>query len=75
MPGKRAERIGDRSVEVLGGYLRGTAIVALVDAVLIGAAVNASFDTVFPQKATTRARLELVQRLRQRMSVRETGVE
>ncbi len=35
----RAERIGDRSVEVLGGYLRGTAIVALVDAVLIGAAL------------------------------------
>ncbi|CAI9407849.1 YihY/virulence factor BrkB family protein [Nocardioides sp. T2.26MG-1] len=33
-------------------------------AVLIGAAVNAAFDTVFPQKATTRARLELVQRLR-----------
>ena len=33
-------------------------------AVLIGAAVNAAFDSVFPQKATTRARLELVQRLR-----------
>ncbi len=33
-------------------------------AVLIGAAVNAAFDTVFPQKATTRARLELVPRLR-----------
>ncbi|MBC9733531.1 YihY/virulence factor BrkB family protein [Nocardioides marmotae] len=33
-------------------------------AVLIGAAVNAAFDTVFPQKATTRARLELVARLR-----------
>src|SRR5215203_1204416 len=33
-------------------------------AVLIGAAVNAAFDTVFPQTATTRARLELVQRLR-----------
>ncbi len=33
-------------------------------AVLIGAAVNAAFDTVFPQKSTTRARLELVQRLR-----------
>lgn len=33
-------------------------------AVLIGAAVNAAFDEVFPQKATTRARLELVQRLR-----------
>ena len=33
-------------------------------AVLIGAAVNAAFDTVFPQKATSRARLELVSRLR-----------
>lgn len=33
-------------------------------AVLIGAAVNAAFDTVFPQKTTTRARLELVSRLR-----------
>jgi membrane protein len=40
--------------------------------VLIGAAVNASFDSVFPQKATTSARLELVQRLRQRMA-REAG--
>ncbi len=37
-------------------------------AVLIGAAVNAAFDSVFPQKATTRARLELVQRLRERMT-------
>ena len=35
---------------------------------LIGAAVNAAFDSVFPQKATTPARLELVQRLRQRMA-------
>jgi membrane protein len=33
-------------------------------AVLIGAAVNAAFDTVFPQTTTTRARLELMQRLR-----------
>lgn len=33
-------------------------------AVLIGAAVNAAFDEVFPQKTTTRARLELMQRLR-----------
>ena len=33
-------------------------------AVLVGAAVNAAFDEVFPQKTTTRARLELVQRLR-----------
>ena len=32
---------------------------------LIGAAVNAAFDTVFPQKTTTRARLEMVQRLRE----------
>ena len=37
-------------------------------AVLIGAAVNAAFDAIFPQKATTRARLELVQRLRDRMT-------
>jgi membrane protein len=37
-------------------------------AVLIGAAVNAAFDSVFPQSATTRARLELVQRLRERMT-------
>lgn len=44
-------------------------------AVLIGAAVNASFDTVFPQKSTTRARLELVHRLRHRMAPREAPVE
>ena len=37
-------------------------------AVLIGAAVNAAFDMVFPQSETTRARLELVQRLRERMT-------
>ena len=37
-------------------------------AVLIGAAVNASFDTVFPQKSTASARMELVQRLRGRMA-------
>ncbi|MFC4786229.1 YihY/virulence factor BrkB family protein [Nocardioides sp. MAHUQ-72] len=42
-------------------------------AVLIGAAVNASFDTVFPQKSTTRARLELMQRLRS-MTVRDRSV-
>lgn len=41
-------------------------------AVLIGAAVNAAFDTVFPQKSTTRARLELVQRLRERIIVRDS---
>jgi membrane protein len=37
-------------------------------AVLIGAAVNAAFDTVFPQKSTTNARLELVNRLRNRIT-------
>ena len=41
-------------------------------AVLIGAAVNAAFDSVFPQKSTTRARSELVQRLRERISVRDS---
>jgi predicted PurR-regulated permease PerM len=35
----RAWRVGDRSVGVLGGYVRGTAIVALVDAVVIGLAL------------------------------------
>lgn len=44
----------------------------LAIAVLIGAAVNAAFDTVFPQKNTTRARVELVQRLRGRISVRDS---
>ena len=44
-------------------------------AVLIGAAVNASFDSVFPQKATSRARVELVQRLKQRVTTREPPVE
>jgi len=39
-------------------------------AVLIGAAVNAAFDSVFPQQATSRARVELVQRLRHRLPVR-----
>lgn len=33
---RRALRVGERSVDVLGGYLRGTAIVATVDAVAIG---------------------------------------
>ncbi len=44
----------------------------LAIAVLIGAAVNAAFDTVFPQGTTTRARHELVQRLRQRITSKET---
>ena len=37
-------------------------------AVLIGAAVNAAFDTVFPQQATARARRELVARVRSRVA-------
>lgn len=36
---KRAERIGLHSVRVLGGYVRGTALVALVDTIVIGAAL------------------------------------
>ena len=35
----RADRVGGRAVEVLGGYVTGTAIVAAVDAILIGAAL------------------------------------
>ncbi len=42
-------------------------------AVLIGAAVNAAFDTVFPQERTTRARLELMNRLRSTVGVRIPG--
>ncbi|MDQ4052021.1 MAG: YihY/virulence factor BrkB family protein [Actinomycetota bacterium] len=42
----------------------------LAIAVLVGAAVNAAFDTVFPQKTTTRARLELMARLRTTVSNR-----
>jgi len=42
----------------------------LAIAVLIGAAVNASFDTVFPQRSTTSARVEVMARLRLRMTGR-----
>ena len=41
-------------------------------AVLIGAAVNASFDRVFPEPSTARARLERLRRLRRR-SARPAG--
>lgn len=40
-------------------------------AVLIGAAVNAAFDEVFQQQSTTRARMELMRRLRARPPVRD----
>ncbi len=42
----------------------------LAIAVLIGAAVNAAFDTVFPQMSTTSARAELMARLRSAMTGR-----
>ncbi|SMH28537.1 Predicted PurR-regulated permease PerM [Rathayibacter oskolensis] len=35
----RARRVGDKSVDVLGSYIRGTAIVAAVDAIGIGVAL------------------------------------
>jgi predicted PurR-regulated permease PerM len=35
----KLRRVGSRTMEVLGGYVRGTAIVALVDTVAIGAAL------------------------------------
>ena len=44
-------------------------------AVLIGAAVNAAFDTVFPQKNTSRARREMVQRLRDRVRGQSAAVD
>ena len=42
LPARHRDRwdgVADRSVEVLGGYVRGTAVVALVDAVVIGLAL------------------------------------
>ncbi|MFP5367475.1 MAG: AI-2E family transporter [Actinomycetes bacterium] len=36
---EKARRVGFRSLEVLGGYVRGTAIIALVDSVFIGLAL------------------------------------
>ena len=41
-------------------------------AVLIGAAVNASFDSVFPQLSTMRARHEVMERLKQRIGVKDS---
>ncbi|MHA7247337.1 AI-2E family transporter [Arthrobacter tecti] len=35
----RAQRVGHKSLEVLGGYVRGTAIIALVDSLFIGIAL------------------------------------
>jgi membrane protein len=46
--------------------------------VLIGAALNAAFDRVYPDSATARARLELVSRLRERVAqgrLRDAGID
>ena len=46
--------------------------------VLIGAALNAAFDQVYPDSETARARVELVRRLRERVAqarLRETGLD
>ncbi len=43
----------------------------LAIAVLIGAAVNAAFDSVFPQTRTTNARRELMARLRRTVGMKE----
>lgn len=42
-------------------------------AVLIGAALNAAFDQVFPQESTTRARRELMAKLRARIRPKDVG--
>jgi membrane protein len=44
-------------------------------AVLIGAALNASFDRLWPEKSTARARLEVVRRLRLRFRDDDRGAD
>ncbi len=60
--------IGGDSTSIYGPLAAPIAILiwlyVLSIAVLIGAAVNAAFDRVFPANTTARARLELVRRLR-----------
>ena len=55
-------RIDEQRLEAFVGHV----------ATELGAALNAAFDTVFPQQRTAHARMELVQRLRHRRA-RETG--
>ena len=43
----------------------------LAIAVLIGAAVNAAFDEIFPQKTTLKARREKVERLQAELAARD----
>ena len=60
--------IGGESTSIYGPLAAPIAILiwlyVLSIAVLIGAAVNAAFDRIFPAHTTSRARLELVRRLR-----------
>lgn len=62
--------VGDESLSIYGPLSAPIAILiwlyVLSIAVLIGAALNASFDRVFPESSTAGARLELVRRLRER---------
>jgi membrane protein len=73
--------IGDDSTSIYGPLAAPIAILiwlyVLSIAVLIGAAVNAAFDRVFPANTTARARLELVRRLRAKAAearMREGGL-
>jgi membrane protein len=74
--------VGDESLSIYGPLSAPIAILiwlyVLSIAVLIGAAVNASFDRIFPASSTAGARLELVRRLRERsaqLRQREAGAE
>jgi membrane protein len=73
--------VGDESLSIYGPLSAPIAILiwlyVLSIAVLIGAALNASFDRVFPASSTAGARLELVRRLRERsvqLRMREGGL-
>jgi membrane protein len=62
--------VGDESLSIYGPLSAPIAILiwlyVLSITVLIGAALNAAFDRVFPEPSTAGARVELVRRLRDR---------
>jgi len=73
--------VGDESLSIYGPLSAPIAILiwlyVLSIAVLIGAALNAAFDRVFPASSTAGARLELVRRLRERsvqLRMQEAGL-
>ena len=73
--------VDEKSLSIYGPLSAPIAILiwlyVLSIAVLIGAALNASFDRVFPESSTAGARLELVRRLRERsvqLRMRESGL-